>query len=129
MSYQISWEPRGVYKKFTGHVTASEFLSSITDLQSSWDFDRVQYSINDFLEVQSQSINLDDVLSYAAHGIAGVYFNARVKVAIVTSSPAICALIKHYQEMVRFELRLFDGLDEARAWVAAESPPSALASK
>lgn len=121
MAYNITWEPRGVYKRFAGHVTATEFLNSITDLQSSWDFDRVRYSINDLRDVDSHTISLDDVMGYAAHGIAGVYFNAGVKVAVVTSNSEIIALINHYQEMVRFDLRVFETLDMARAWVLAQS--------
>lgn len=122
MAYTITWEAKGAYKRFSGHVTAQEFLSSVNDFQSTTDFDLMEYSINDLLGVEAHSVTPDDVLQYAALGIGSAAFNARVKVAIVTNQPEIAELIRQYQQMVRYELRFFDRLEDARVWVATGLP-------
>ena len=119
MPYTFESEPHGVYKRFSGHVSAPEFLASVMHLQGLYDFDRVRYTINDFTDVASYDISEDDVVGFAARGIGANAFHSGVKVAIVTRDASIVALIDQYRTMAPFDLRVFDDLVEARTWAQA----------
>ena len=118
MSYTLSWETAGIYKRFTGFITAEEFLASIADFQSNPKFDAARYSINDFSDVEGCCIGPQDLRQFAALGAGAYRSNPHIKIAIVTKDAAIRDLISAYAGLgvVYFPLCVFETLAEARAW-------------
>jgi hypothetical protein len=122
MPYRLEWEPRGIYKHYSGFVTADEFLQSITEYQGNPNFDVMRYSINDFSEVAGTDAADHDISLFAAMGAGGHYANPHIRVAVVAQSPAILEMVEIYLStgIIEFPLRIFRSLDEARRW--AEAP-------
>jgi hypothetical protein len=92
MPAEIIWEERGVCRRYSGIVTATEFLESIFAVQRDPRFDSLAYSILDALEVTGTDVTDFDIKSVAAHSIGALNSNAAVKVAIVSSDPTVLAM-------------------------------------
>jgi len=119
MSYEITLEPRGVYKRFWGVVTAEEFESAIAAVQNLPDFDRLRYTINDFLGVTSYHITPEDVTTFVAYGLGAQFSNPKVQLLIVTDQPAIIDLVtSNYAPRLDYPLSFFASLADARKWLA-----------
>lgn len=121
MAYTLLRELEGICKRFTGHVSAAEFVRSIVETQSILDFDRLRYTINDFSAVDSFDIGEQTLLEIAAFGLGSRAFNARVRMAVVCRDPAIAALVDQFLTMAQVPLRRFETLDDARAWLATDT--------
>ena len=117
MPYVIVRESKGSYKKFSGYVTHAEFLQSIFDNNNDPDFDRMRYAINDFLDVQDHSVNIDHVNTAVVHGLGASFTNAKIKLAIVTIDPKICTLVRLYSSHVKYPVKIFSTLSNARDWI------------
>lgn len=124
MSYELTWMPRGYYKRLDGIVTAGEFMRSIKDVQEDPRFDTIRYGINDFLGVEDAVMSASDVDMFAAMGIGGAYTNPNVKIAVVASHPKILALVQAYAEISTYPMKIFDNVADAASWAGA--PASAL---
>ncbi len=116
MPYTINSEPRGSYRKFSGHVTLDEFNQSMADVHNRPDFDRLRYSISDFLEVQSFSVDAKAVTMAVAYGIGAAKTNASMKLAMVAVDPKVLELLELYAKRVPYSLQIFSSLSAARAW-------------
>jgi hypothetical protein len=92
MPAEIIWEERGVRRRYSGVVTATEFLESIFAVQRDPRFDSLAYSILDALDVTGTDVSDFDIKSVAAHSIGALNSNASVKVAILASDPALLAM-------------------------------------
>ncbi len=118
MPFEITREKRGAYKKFSGFVTNGEFFQSVFENQSDPDYDRMAYTINDFLEVTGYGVGTKDVERVAIFGLGAEYINARIKVAIVTLDPQIRVLVRSFTDLTHYELEFFTSVADARIWVA-----------
>ena len=115
--YVLTREKNGVYKKFSGFVTPEEFLASIYENHRDPDYDRLRYSINDFLEVTDHAVSNKDVLMAAAHGLGAAFLNATVKVAIVTTNAGIRDLVGGFAALTKYPLAYFTDVASARLWL------------
>lgn len=43
MSYENSWEKRGVYRKYDGRVTGKEIIQAVQEVEGDARFDSVRY--------------------------------------------------------------------------------------
>ncbi len=118
MPFEITWEPNGIYKKFRGQVTATEFMKAIAALHGDSRFDSCRYSINDFLAVEGHNISELDVKKYAGFAIGAASTNPNIKVAVVTTDEQIIGLVNFYSAPGRspFPLKVFASLAEAKEW-------------
>jgi len=125
MTYELTWEPGGVVKRYFGHVTCAEILAASKESQSDYRFDQYRYSINDFLgctEFVTDPIGLEELAAFAG---ASELSNSNIKVAIIATMPEIIAAMKEYSGLAlqTYPTRLFSTLAEARVWIAEDSPP------
>jgi hypothetical protein len=120
MPYVFVKEPKGAYRKFSGHVSDEEFLQSIAEVHTDPDFDRMRYSISDFLAVQSHSVSMKSLKFAVAHGLGAAYTNARMKLAVVTTDQNILKLVDTYSDGVQYQVNVFSTLADARRWIGDE---------
>lgn len=123
MAYDIYWEPRGVYKKFAGHVTGEEFLQAVERVNAHPDFDSFRYVINDFTNCISTDIEpaLQELAVAAALGAQRS--NPKFVAAFVASDEAVLCALRDIADSAKIGMtvRIFHRLDEARHWVDLHS--------
>ncbi len=123
MGYDIAGEAQGVYKRFFGTVTASEFMASIAKLRGDILFDQVRYSINGFLSVARYDVSEADVRKFVAFGKGAALTYPDVRIAAITSDEKNIGLLRLYAapRMSPFPLEVFSTLAEARRWSDSRS--------
>jgi len=93
MAYNLIWESPKVTARFTGFVTAEEFLEGARRVNEDYRFDGLRFIINDFCEIAGHDISLDGVGErIAVKSIGGVVVNPKVQVLIVTTDPVLIEL-------------------------------------
>lgn len=121
MSYEIIWEPRGVVKRYFGHVTSADMVQSVTDVEGNPRFDDLRYVINDFLAIDDISSSQKDVDDISVLDKGASFTNPQIRIAVVTTSPDVTALATAYAEssMNAYPTKIFASLSEARSWLDA----------
>lgn len=117
MPFQITREQHGIYKKFSGFVSKTEFLQSVFEAQSDPDYDRMAYSLNDFLEVTGHDVSISHVKTAAAHALGAAFINPDIKIAIVSTDQVIRELVKPFTAISSYPLALFTSVEDARKWL------------
>ena len=118
MAYKIHRQAKGIYKKFSGFLTAEEFRESMMRFYADPDFENFLFSINDFTALTGFDISDKDIRTFAAHRL-GAAFTAPVLVAVVATDPELIATISGYQKLTvsTAPTEIFPTLDEALAWL------------
>ena len=122
MPYDLVWESKGVIKHFYGNVTASELLKAGIDTEADHRFDTYRYVINDFLDCAGLIVSSSVVDEIAAIDLAASASNARIRIAVIATSPEIIAAAAQYakSDMNVYPTRIFSTLADARAWLDCE---------
>ncbi len=123
MPCEILWEHRGVYKRLSGHVAASEFQRSVEAIQADPRFDEIRYVINDFSAVSSHELDAQHLLELAAIQYGAQASNPQVKAVYVGADPELArnlrSILIDSQRSV-YRVALFDSLPQARDWLQGE---------
>jgi len=120
MSNKLIWEPKGLYRKFTGEVIGDEILESNFELQRHPKFESIDFIINDFLEVTGFKIDTNHTKTYAKTDEIAANTKFTLKIAIVVNQDALTELANSYREEMidkSFECEIFKTLEDARQWV------------
>jgi hypothetical protein len=133
MPFELSWEHRGVVRRYFGDVTADERRRSFDLICADPRFETLRYSITDYLDVGQYEITDDNTAETAALHIAPLLTNPAVVVAAVAVDARIVAAIEHFiaLKLITQPYRIFATVDAARAWIAGqrfqpEHPPARL---
>jgi hypothetical protein len=86
LPFSITWEPRGIWRKFTGVVSGDDFLRSQHVMYSDSRYYVSKYAIVDFLDVTDHAITADDIENHLANHIGAAAEHPVRVVAVVTSS-------------------------------------------
>ncbi len=118
MSYTLHRGTKGVYKKFSGYVSAGEFLESMFRIYEDPDFERFVFSINDFTEITSFSFDEKDMRTFTAHRL-GAALTANIFVAFVTNDPHLVSSINGYRLTTHSTTptEIFPSLEQALTWL------------
>ncbi len=121
MPYSIHWEPRGVYKKYTGLVTGEEFLHAVRQVNAHPDFGAFHYVINDFLACTAFPVSKSEYDDILAAAIGANVSNPKFVAAFVAADAALAASLESMVENARscMRVRIFGDLAAARGWVEA----------
>jgi len=119
MPFEMTWEDRGVYKRFTGKVSFPEYARSQELVLGDSRTDSLHYVINDLLAIEGYSFTTDQAEYLAAFNKGPSLSNPHLHVAYVTRDLRIITILKMMAAISSFELRHFPTLEEARAWAAA----------
>ena len=121
MSHTYTWEPTGLYRKFTGNVDGEEILISNFEVQAHPNFGQIKYIINDFTEMTGSSISTDHSRIYARTDDVISNSKGRLKIAIVATLDEHLALANNYREEMKnnkFECEIFSTVENAREWTS-----------
>jgi hypothetical protein len=120
MPVELHWEaPGGVYRRYVGRVTIAERDASFDAICADPRFDRLAWTITDYLAVTDYEISRLSTEEVAARHIAPLTTNPNIVIAGVVLDPAIIAEIRHFIALGFFpqEYRLFPTVDDARVWI------------
>jgi hypothetical protein len=119
MSYELIWEPRGVVKRFFGHVDGNEVLRATTETEVDPRFDDLRFVINDFLACTGFAFPADAVEEMAAIDGAIAQINSKIKIAIVATLPDVIAAADAYatDPLTSYPTRTFSTIEDARRWL------------
>lgn len=78
----------------------------------------MRYVINDCLEVEGYSASPEEAEYSAAFNRGTSYSNPRLRIAWVSTTPAIRALVAVANTISSLPLKAFTTLEEARIWAA-----------
>lgn len=124
MPCQYEWERHCVVKRFSGYVSAEDFLSSVETVAADPRFDDLRLIINDFSQIQGHSIDADAYLMVAARRIGAVQTNPNFHVAFIVR-PAdaleLQAVFSSGRQGLPFDPRVVTTEAQARACIAG--PP------
>ncbi len=118
MPFDHRWIDRCLYKRFTGPVTAEEFLLSVQLTQSDSRFPGLAFSVNDFTEATLPTLSDEQLLMFGAHGISAGFTNAGVDILVITDDPHATHMAERYARLAPFRLRVF----ASRQLAAAAEP-------
>ncbi|MCK4839447.1 MAG: hypothetical protein KAS94_11645 [Desulfobulbaceae bacterium] len=119
MSHTNTWETNGLYRKFTGVITAGEILESNFKIHVHPDFQKIKYIINDFTEISEHSLEKLHMKAYALTDDVISETKGHLKIAIVVNQDALIDLAKNYRQQMKdkmFECEIFQTVDDARSW-------------
>jgi len=122
MPFELRPEHHGIYKRFWGHVTGSEFVAAVLQNHQRKDYGDATYSINDFSGVTSHELDTSGLLKAAAHSVGAWYSNPDVLVLVVSTDIDIRGLALRFGNLARYEVELFDTLDAARERLKHHQP-------
>lgn len=125
MPYQMHTEcqGKGLYWTFQGKITADDLFTCQSQGHSLSNFDDLRYFIIDMMDVTQIEYGVEDIEKVAALDFAASKTNAHVKVALAATDENITALSYLYESETAkspWEIRVFQNVDEARAWVEQE---------
>ncbi len=120
MPWEVVWEPRGVLRRFMGHVDGEQLLRSVAEVHGDWRFDTLHYSINDFLAVESLDLDQQALEQAAAETIGASQTNGRLEVLIVARDPRVVEVARRFvsPQLSNYPAHFFESIEEARSWVA-----------
>jgi hypothetical protein len=122
MSYTVTWEERGCYKRFTGKVSFQEYARSQEEVTGDARIDEAKYIINDLLGLDGYTVTPDQAEYAAAFTRGPSYSNPWLRIAFVTTDTKIILLLMIVQRLSSLEVGAFPTVEEARAWgLAARS--------
>ncbi len=120
MPHEIIWEPKGVYKRFSGFLSYEEYARTQEEILADPRVDGIRYIINDLLAVEGYSVSRDQAEYLAAFNRGTSFSNSRIRIAYATTNAAARLLIKAAAVVSSLTVKDFSTLEAARAW--AEAP-------
>ena len=125
MPYDLTWEPRGVYRRYWGDVSIDERRESFDRIFADPRFDELLFTITDYLDVRQYEITDAATEEIAALHVGPTETNPRLLIAAVVTEPRIVKAIEHFiaLDMTRTPYRIFSNVAAARAWIALNQRP------
>lgn len=119
MPVDITWEQRGVFRRYWGEVTIAQRRASFEAIAGDPRFDDLLYTITDYLGVSAYEITAEDTAEIAALHVGPTMTNPRLLMAAVVTDPRIVQAIEEFiaLDFTRTPYRIFADLPSARAWI------------
>jgi hypothetical protein len=120
MPFDLTWEPRGVYRRYYGEVTVSERRLSFDLICGDRRFDDLRYTVTDYLAAEHYEITPQATKEIAALHIAPLRTNPRILIAAVAVDARIVQAIRHFiaLDFIEQPYCIFPTLHAARTWIA-----------
>ena len=125
MPYANVWESRGVCTRFSGTVSAGEYVRSAEEICADPRFDELRFVIKDLLAIDGHSIDRDAVDPIAAIRYGARYSNPNIYLIVLTADPRLAPLAEpDSKSFLRglYETCAFTDEAAARRWLAAQPP-------
>lgn len=120
MPFDLTWEPGGVVRRYTGDVTEAERRCSFERICADPRFDSLRFVITNFVGATRVQVSPGFTEELAAMHIGPLATNPHLVMAAVALDPAVIAAIAHFKSLgfVDAPYRVFATEDDARAWLA-----------
>lgn len=128
MPYSIRWESKQVYAKFSGKGAVSEVLAVFAEIAGDPRLDELESAIFDYLEVEHQNVNEEEVEEIAALQAALNFSKQNILFASVSTDDKIRELWRHFalfhSEITNMEgyNAIFSNVADAKDWIAKRLP-------
>jgi len=124
MSYQLVWEPNGVYWKYYGKVSGLEVFDATMIAYGDSRFDQLEYKLVNFLDIESIEMKEAEVRAIAKQHKSAERHNPYIKNAIVLKSKTNELAIKFAALFSdsHWDVQIFDNLDAANDWLDRKPP-------
>ena len=122
MSFKLSWEPHGVYVKFDGKLSGEVLASAVMRIHGDERFDRLRYSINDFLDCDEVSVAAATMEFLSALDAEGALSNPHITIIVIARSPEAIQLVEAYRAsgVSRYATVIFPSVAAAREWLTGK---------
>lgn len=119
MPYDITWEEKGVLRRYFGHLSGAELIRAVVEVEADPRFDSIRYVLNDFLDVDSIAVSDEDIMEISALDGAAQLSNPRIRVAVVTQDEDMRRHTESYAAsgLHGYPTRVFTNQVQARAWL------------
>lgn len=121
LPYELTWEKRGIVKRFWGHLSSAEFLAAHRAITEDPCLDcHIMYVISDFTGLVSIDVSPDTLSNYSIEKTGAASYLPNIRGAMVANNLAgqeMCALITAPQYVTPYEMRQFTSMNEARTWL------------
>ena len=119
MPYQVIWEPRGVYTRFSGDVTGADMLGNIEDVCRDARFEQHRYHILDFSDATDFAATEREMLINCGVLVGAAFVNHQVLVAAVVTRENVRAALErlHALGVSPYVAKIFPTVAEARKWI------------
>ncbi len=121
MSYEITWEEHGVYKRFWGFVSYQEYSRSQESVLGDPRVDEIRYIINDLLAVEGYTVTTEQAEYLASFNRGSSFSNPRIRIAYVTRDAKVIFLMRAMSAISSYRLKDFPTLEDAKSWAAEEA--------
>ena len=125
MPYSNVWESRGVCTRFSGTVSAGEYVRSAEEICADPRFDDLRFVIKDLLAIDGHSIDRGALDPIAAIRYGARYSNPNIYLILLTADPRLAPLAEpDSKSFLRglYETCAFADEAAARRWLAAQPP-------
>ncbi len=125
MPYSNVWECRGVCTRFSGTVSAGEYVRSAEEICADPRFDDLRFVIKDLLAIDAHSIDREAIDPIAAIRYGARYSNPNIYLILLTADPRLAPLAEpDSKSFLRglYETCAFADEAAARRWLAAQPP-------
>ncbi|MDE2367387.1 MAG: hypothetical protein KGN16_00315 [Burkholderiales bacterium] len=122
MPFELTWERRGVYRRYFGRSTIKERQRSLDLICGNAAFTDLRYAITDYLEVESFEVTPESNEETAALHIAPANMNPRIKIAAVVVDEEIIFWIQRFISLgfTALPYQIFSTVESARFWIARQ---------
>lgn len=122
MSVHITWEPHGLYRRFTDSVSSGLLVRVKEANLGDERFDTLHYTICDFTEVSEFSSNKQDLDYLCALDRATALYRPEICMAAVATDEGIAAAMRTLRDsgVSPYPRGVFASVQEARDWVGSQ---------
>lgn len=123
MAYTNDWEPGGVTTRFTGFVTAAEYVRSAEDICADPRFDELRYVIKDLLAIDGHDVDPEACDPIAAIRYGASFTNPNIYLVLLTTDERLVPFAHPKSDSFLhglYETHAFASDFAARSWLAAQ---------
>ena len=119
MPYNINWQEQGIVTKWSGAANSKELIQFLEEMQSNPNFDRLRFSVHDYIQCAQIVFDEDDMDVVGALDGAGSRINPRIKVAIIADQEELREMVIGYKRLglTPYETRIFHNTTDAYEWI------------
>ena len=120
MCYHLTWEPTGVYAKFSEPYTVSDVQQAFEQISDDSRCDDIRGAIFDYLDVERHNVTKQDAVMVAAFDIGLAYSLPSLRFASVATDKNVLEFWQHFVDVVKIPGRhgVFPTVSSARDWLA-----------
>ncbi|MDH5601707.1 MAG: hypothetical protein OEY78_10435 [Gammaproteobacteria bacterium] len=116
MPYTNEWNTKGLRRTFNGPITGTEVIVSNFNIQNDERFNKIDYVLNDFTEIESFNISDFHISQISAMDHFSEPANNRLKIIIVTTDENFLKFVNMYLTQMQdssFDCVVFNDMESA----------------